>query len=237
MPLPTVQAAFVCGTALGAASAALAAVVSLVHLCACFSEKTKLRMATKPLLMPAAILLHAAICGLAHPLVIAALVFGCMGDIFLMFVRRNRSFLVCGLLSFLIGHGLYIAAAVKTGLPGRALGAAGALPLVITAACALVCGACAYAFLYKSIYAKLKAAAAVYILGLTAMAATMVYCCIGSFGPATGLMACGGLLFVVSDFILACKLFGVIKRKRLNFAVMLTYIAAQQCLAVGFALV
>ena len=236
MVFPTVSAAFYGGVTCVWLSAALAAAVSLLHLYSCLAGKNTLRMVTKPMLMPAVILLHISICGFAHPLVIAALIFGCVGDVFLMFVTRSKLCLVWGMLGFLIGHALYIISAVRTGLPA-ALAANGILPVILVCACALAIGVGVYIFLYKSIYSKLKAATGIYILALTAMAASMFCCFFGKVCLPTALMVAGGALFTVSDFILACRMFGIIKRKRINFWVMLTYVLAQTCLAVGFALV
>ena len=220
------------------ATAILLAIVSILHLRSCLVERPLLRYITKPFLMPAVILLHIAICGFSHPLVIAALVFGCIGDIFLMFISKRRANFVLGLLSFLIGHIFYIAAAFSAGLPQRAFGSPhGALLLIVCIAVMLAGGASVFAFLYSHIYKKLRLPCAAYILVLTSMAFTMIYCCLGGFRIATLLMALGGALFIVSDFILSCKVFGVFKGRRMNFTVMFTYIAAQICLAVGFALV
>ena len=236
MFIPAIKAAFVSGSTFGWLAVGLVALAAALHLYGCLADRKMLCMATKPMLVPAIILLHISICGFAHPLVIAALIFGCVGDVFLMFVTRSKLCLVWGMVAFLIGHVLYIISAVRTGLPAL-LARSGPLPVILVCACALAIGAAVYVFLYRSIYSKLKAATGVYILALTSMAASMFCCLFAKVCLPTVLMAAGGVLFTTSDFILACRMFGVIKRKRINFWVMITYIAAQICLAVGFALV
>lgn len=219
-------------------SATLLAAVAVLHLISCLIELKNVRYITKPLLMPAVILLHVAICGFKYPAVILALVFGCIGDILLMLINRRRANFVLGLLSFLIGHLLYIFAAFRIGLPQASFAAnAGTLRLIVCIAVMLVGAASVFAFLYPYVYKKLRVPCAVYILVLSCMAFTMIFCLTGGFTVHALLRAVGGVLFMVSDMILSCKLFGVFKGRRMNFWVMLTYIAAQILLALGFALV
>ena len=213
----------------------LLAAVSAAHLIDCLADNSMIANATKPFLMPTVILLHISLCGFIHPFVIVALIFGCIGDVFLMLVIKKRAFFTAGMASFLIGHAAYVLAAHKACLfvdifPQFTV------PVIITVCVMFVGAVCIYAFLYRHIYKGLKLACGLYILALTTMACTMICAFINRFDTPTLLMAIGGALFLISDFTLACRVFGVIKRKRMNFCVMLTYIAAQTCLAVGFAL-
>ncbi len=220
------------------ASTALLTALTVMHLFSCITDRLRLRCITKPMLMPAVMLMHVSVCGFRYPLVLAALAFGCVGDVLLMFISRRRVNFVLGLASFLVGHLLYVSAAFLCGLPQASFAAPyGPLRLVLSIAVMLVCCVSAYLFLRPRMPKKLRIPCAVYIFVLTAMAFTMIFSCTGIAGSASLLRAIGGVLFMTSDMILACRVFGVLKGRRINFWVMLTYVAAQALIALGFALI
>ncbi|MFD3664255.1 lysoplasmalogenase [Streptomyces sp. NPDC058659] len=163
----------------------------------------------KPLLMP--LLAAYAVTRGAPKLLIAALLFGWGGDVFLL-SDADWAFLV-GMGSFAAGHVCYLV------LFGRRrtstlLGAGYAAALVGTVA-----------LLWPDLPADLRIPVAGYSLLLTAMAYRA-----SALGRAAGL---GGALFLLSDTLIAT---GVAEWPQLpapDFWVMLTYIAAQYLLTVG----
>lgn len=163
----------------------------------------------KPLLMP--LLAAYAVTRGAPKLLVAALLFGWGGDVFLL-SDADWAFLV-GMGSFAGGHVCYLI------LFGRRrtstlLGAGYAAALVGTVA-----------LLWPDLPADLRIPVAGYSLLLTAMAYRA-----SALGRAAGL---GGALFLLSDTLIAT---GVAEWPQLpapDFWVMLTYIAAQYLLTVG----
>ncbi|WP_028814265.1 lysoplasmalogenase [Streptomyces flavidovirens] len=174
-------------------------------------------LVAKPLLMPL-LAAYAAVRGAPRPL-IAALLFGWGGDVFLLADANadangdaDWAFLL-GMGSFAAGHVCYLV------LFGRSrtswlLGAGYAVALVTTVA-----------LLWPGLPAELRAPVAGYSVLLTAMAWRA-----SGLGLYAGL---GGALFLLSDTLIAT---GVAEWPRLpvpDFWIMLTYIAAQYLLARG----
>ncbi|MFH8292369.1 lysoplasmalogenase [Streptomyces sp. NPDC018059] len=175
----------------------------------------------KPLLMP---LLAAYVRTRRGPrLLIAALLFGWGGDTLLLF-DAEPAFLA-GMSSFAAGHLCYLALFKRYGDTGRyagpsgsprargaALGAAYALALLGTVA-----------LLWPDLPADMRGPVAGYSLLLTTMA----------FGATTlgAAAAAGGALFLLSDTLIATGVADWPQLPRPDFAIMLTYLAAQFLLA------
>lgn len=228
------------GPALRAAAAAAAWLIALVccsalHLFASAKYKEGLRRVTKALLVPLVICAHIAIAGLSYPLVICALVCGWVGDI-LLIPRGRKLFFGVGALFFLVGHCLYIAAAFSAGLPQATYSRFGWPSAAAAATAALIMLGLAFASFYAKLPAKMRIPCIVYMAGIASMAATLAYSAVGDPRFPKLLAAFGGALFVVSDYILAGSMIGVIKGRRRSLAVMFTYILAQAFIALGFAL-
>ncbi|MFJ6407123.1 lysoplasmalogenase [Streptomyces hydrogenans] len=166
-------------------------------------------LVAKPLLMPL-LAAYAATRG-APRLLIAALLFGWGGDVFLLF-DADWAFLV-GMGSFALGHVCYLT------LFGRrrtspALGALYAVALVGTVVA-----------LWSDLPAELRIPVAGYSLLLTAMAYR---------ASALGVLAgTGGALFLLSDTLIATGIADWSQLPAPDFWVMLTYIAAQYLLTAG----
>ncbi|MFD4153112.1 lysoplasmalogenase [Streptomyces hydrogenans] len=166
-------------------------------------------LVAKPLLMPL-LAAYAATRG-APRLLIAALLFGWGGDVFLLF-DADWAFLV-GMGSFALGHVCYLT------LFGRrrtspALGALYAVALVGTVVA-----------LWPDLPADLRIPVAGYSLLLTAMAYR---------ASALGVLAgTGGALFLLSDTLIATGVADWPQLPAPDFWVMLTYIAAQYLLTAG----
>ena len=150
-------------------------------------------------------------------LIVAGLVFCLGGDVFLML---PASYFIAGLISFLIGHLLYIAAFVSDG--GFHLAPGWLIPLA------------AYGFVMYRLLApglgRLKVPVIVYILAILVMAwqALERWSALGTNGAL--LAAAGALLFVISDSVLAYDRFRN-KFKAARIMVLATYWAAQWLIA------
>ncbi|MEU7045128.1 lysoplasmalogenase [Streptomyces varsoviensis] len=194
--------------------AALAALVAL-HLLALAAHLDGAHHLTKPALMPA-LALHAAARGAPRPL-IAALLFGCGGDTLLQL--DDRAAFLAGMASFAVGHVCYLVLFArhqsKSGGPRTyALGAAYGAAWLVTVA-----------LLWPGLEAGLRLPVAGYALLLTAMAlgATRV----------GARAAAGGLLFLVSDTLIASGLADWPQPPVPQLCIMATYVAAQYLLADG----
>ena len=208
------------------ACALFAAAVAL-HLIACYRRMPKLRRITKPLLMPLLAAMYALIAQTPHAFVIVALLCGWLGDVFLLFTKRNI-FMLLGMAAFALGHVFYIGAMLSTNPPLHLyvlilllLAAAWVLfvvkKLLPTAPKSLRIPGLCYAVLLSG-----TALCALYLLF-----STQRLCYLVSF--------VGGLLFMLSDTILTGQKYRKETRHG-NFYVMLTYILAQMLLVGGFAL-
>ncbi|MEK2473103.1 lysoplasmalogenase [Streptomyces noursei] len=181
---------------------------------------------TKPALMPL-LAAHVLLRG-GPPLLAGALLFGCGGDTFLQ-IGGERAFRV-GMGSFAAGHLCYLLLFARHGGPGRGR-SGGAGDRAGRSRTALAAGLYAAALvttvllLWPDLPAALRIPVAGYSLLLTAMAFGAL-----RVGP---LVAVGGLLFLLSDSLIAG---GIARWPQLpapQFWIMLTYTAAQYALAVG----
>lgn len=197
-------------------------ILCLIHLILCLPAGWKRRRFwqgfTKTLLMPA--LLAAVLAGgEAGPLVAAALLFGWLGDVLLLWPDKPPCFLA-GLASFLIGHGCYIPALLSGAEISALRGILAALPLALL-------GATAYASLWRHLPGEMKLPVAAYLLVILGMAWAALM-------RGEALLIAGAASFVLSDYILARSLF-VKRHGWTDAAVMITYLLAQLCLAGGLA--
>jgi uncharacterized membrane protein YhhN len=190
----------------------LMAVVDLVSLAIGYDIGHTL---SKPLLMPL-LAAYARVCG-GPRLLVAALLFGWGGDVLLL-SDAEPAFLA-GMASFAAGHVCYLLLFGKSTPRARATGtrlaaAAYAIALVVTVT-----------LLWPGLPAGLRAPVAGYSLLLTAMAygATRL-------GVVAGL---GGVLFLLSDTLIASGVAGWPQLPRPDFWIMITYVVAQYLLVRG----
>lgn len=211
-----------------ALSAALAA-ASVTHLAACGLGKSRLRYSTKLLLMPLVAALYCALAGRPAPAVLAAMFCGWAGDFFMIYKHKD-AFLAAGMAAFGVGHILYVA---RIGVI-----AAAAHPRLFTAlAATLVPGAVAiviFAVLRRRIPKQLRLPGLLYGL-LLASLGSAAFIALRAGAPGGAYLLAGGCLFLCSDGILSFETFRDGDSNAADVAVMLTYIAAQALLAVGFA--
>ena len=207
-----------------ALSAALAA-ASVTHLAACGLGKSRLRYSTKLLLMPLVAALYCALAGRPAPAVLAAMFCGWAGDFFMIYKHKD-AFLAAGMAAFGVGHILYVA---HIGVI-----AAAAHPRLFTAlAATLVPGAVAiviFAVLRRRIPKQLRLPGLLYGLLLASFIA------LRAGAPGGAYLLAGGCLFLCSDGILSFETFRDGDSNAADVAVMLTYIAAQTLLAIGFSM-
>lgn len=187
---------------------ALAAAVDLGSLAAGFDPGHTL---AKPLLMPL-LAGYAALSG-APRLLVAALLFGWGGDVFLL-SDANPAFLA-GMGSFAAGHVCYLLLFRAPGTQRPLLLAGYGVALTATVVA-----------LWPDLPAELRVPVAGYSLLLTAMA----YRAGGRFGLLAGL---GGALFMLSDTLIATGVAEWPQPPRPDLWIMLTYIAAQYLLTTG----
>lgn len=183
--------------------------VCAVDLVAVLADSGVAHLVAKPLLMP--LLAGYAAARRAPRLLIAALLCGWVGDVFLL-ADADLAFLL-GMGGFAVGHLCYLR------LFGRARGAL--LPAILYAAALAVFTA----LIWGGLPAGLRFPLAGYSLLLTAMAYRS--------GVLGRYEAAGGALFLLSDALIAT---GIADRPQLpapGFWVMLTYVAAQLLLTLG----
>lgn len=212
-----------------ALSAALAA-VSVTHLAACGLGKSRLRYFTKLLLMPLVAALYCALVDRPAPAVLAAMFCGWAGDFFMIYKHKD-AFLAAGMAAFGVGHILYVA---HIGVI-----AAAAEPRLFTAlAATLVPGAVAiviFAVLRRRIPKQLRLPGLLYGL-LLASLGSAAFIALRAGAPGGAYLLAGGCLFLCSDGILSFETFRDGDSNAADVAVMLTYIAAQTLLAIGFSM-
>jgi len=212
-----------------ALSAALAA-ASVTHLAACGLGKSRLRYFTKLLLMPLVAALYCALADRPAPAVLAAMFCGWAGDFFMIYKHKD-AFLAAGMAAFGVGHILYVA---HIGVI-----AAAAEPRLFTAlAATLVPGAVAiviFAVLRRRIPKQLRLPGLLYGL-LLASLGSAAFIALRAGAPGGAYLLAGGCLFLCSDGILSFETFRDGDSNAADVAVMLTYIAAQTLLAIGFSM-
>jgi uncharacterized membrane protein YhhN len=190
------------------------------------------RFITKPFLMLLLALYYAAAAAEPNFLLIAAILFGWMGDIFLMIPdpQKTRRFFKPGLAAFLIGHILYIAVFAAF-LPRTAH-----VPVWGWAAVAVyvIVGVIGYRLIAPHA-GKMLPAIVAYCVIIVLMGASTVLP-LGSVNMTGAVMAmAGALIFMISDIINAYNKFArEIPNERLY--TMSTYLAGQFLLVQGYLL-
>lgn len=207
-------------------TAALFIGVSVLHLIACYRRYPKIRSVTKVLLMPLLCALYLIAAPEWKLLVAAALVFGWIGDVFLLF-KSKKIFMLLGICAFALGHVFYVGAMLS------AHPAPHILILIPIVLCAVW-----MTFVYKILlpYApkSLRKPGFVYALLLSLTSLSALYLLLVTQKAAYLIAFIGGLFFMLSDTLLTGQQY----RKELkhgNFYVMLTYIIAQALLILGLA--
>ncbi|MFE2975439.1 lysoplasmalogenase [Streptomyces sp. NPDC059258] len=190
-------------------------VVATADLFGLLAGAEAVHLVAKPLLMPL-LAGYAALRG-APRLLVAALLFGWGGDVFLL-ADNDLAFLV-GMGSFAVGHVCYLT------LFGRGEGRSRAPAPLVTGAGYAVVLVVFLVLIWPDLPGDLRIPLTGYSLLLTAMAWRA-----GVFGPYA---AVGGALFLLSDALIATGIAEWPQAPAPDFWVMLTYIAAQALLTLG----
>ena len=206
-------------------------ILVFVHLFCCFHEIEDIRKFTKVFLMPSLAFIYYLGCPKEtfSKIILFALVFGCLGDLFLIL---NNLFEL-GVASFLLGHLLYIFIFFgETGLKGYKKNI-----FVFIAVCLVYVyaenkvllyfkpvliknGLWGPLIVYTSILAILNVSSAIY-----------AYCHTNIYSILTYL---GSLIFAISDVVLAQQLF-VENSRYYQIIIMTTYILGQSLISFGLA--
>ncbi len=208
---------------------ALYLLVVALHLFACASrDRLMLRRVTKCCLMPLLLFCYAVYAAEISPLVVAAILSGFVGDVFLLFRPRHWSF-PAGILSFAAGHVFYIVRFLKGLTVSPAWYVCAALGLIgFLSAITLL------RFLWKGLPKKLRPPSFLYMLIIATMASYAILFALYGNSPLRWFAAVGGLFFVASDSTLSIDAFHHPVRYR-NVLVMSTYIAAQTLIVASLA--
>jgi len=197
-------------------------VISLVYLITLFFKEGLLQFILKGCLVPLILAVYIFSANKVLWQIVLALVLGWIGDILLLKTSNILRFKL-GLVSFLIGHVFYIVALIKYAQPFNIV------VLIISAAVAVCYGI----FIFKVIHTphEMRIPVMVYEVILLAMAVLTLQFFLAHRELYGALVLIGGVCFVASDTMLTLLTF---RKKNIYVPVMITYIAAQLLIALGF---
>ena len=199
--------------------------VFAAELVCCFLELEKPRKIIKPFCLLTLIIFLASL-KLNNIYVYSALVFGLIGDIFLIFKKQQKMLILLGIFAFFIGHLFYIftfTQLLSYDIPQYVI--------------VIVVGLGLFTPLipYKLCYSKTKSftiPGAIYAYVLFIECTMSILLAIDKQSSFTTLILCGNILFVISDIILSISMFFK-DFKRRDFYIMFTYLAAQTLMSIG----
>jgi len=199
-------------------------VVSVVYLITLAFKPGILQYILKGCLMPLVLAVYISGVGTGNIFlpILLALIFAWAGDVLLIKIT-NILWFKLGLASFLIGHICYIVAMYRFAVPFN-------IPVLVVSIVIAVCfGFIAYKVVKPGKQMKIPVIAYEAIIMTMAIFALQLFLEHRSlFGI---LVFAGSICFVVSDTLLALQTF---RKARIYFTVMVTYIAAQLLIALGF---
>ena len=159
-------------------------------------------------------------------LIVTGLLLGCIADVLLnlrwVFPKKGQLIFLVGILVFLGGHVVYLAAV---------------LPMADNWAVCVVVGVVLTALLMKWIFSKITAKKAFKIFGVFYLGAIMLLNCVAvsnlMTAPSafTGLFAAGALLFLISDIVLILNTFGLKSKFSLRVTNLSLYYIGQLLIA------
>jgi uncharacterized membrane protein YhhN len=200
------------------------AVVAVIYLVSLFFKRGVFHAIAKACLVPLVLAVYVSGANSVFFPVVLALVFGWLGDILLVKIEDVRFFRL-GLAGFLLGHICYIPSMLH--FAGRLN-----IPvLVISLVVAAVLGVFIRKIIRPSREMSIPSIAYETVILLMAASALQLFIARGT--PFGALVFAGSLCFLVSDSMLAFFTFRA-EPKYGYFLVMLTYITAQFCIALGF---
>jgi uncharacterized membrane protein YhhN len=201
---------------------AILGVVSIVYLITLFFKEGLLQFILKGCLVPLVLAVYIFSANKVLVMIVIALVFGWIGDILLLKTSNILRFKL-GLVSFLIGHVLYIVTLYKYAMP---------LHIVVLIISAVV-AACYGIFIFKVIHSphEMRIPVMAYEVILLTMAVFALQFFLAHWELLGALVFAGSICFVASDTMLTLLTF---RKINLYVLVMITYIAAQLLIALGF---
>lgn len=199
-----------------------------LHLYGTYLEHKKIRWITKPLLVPFITLFYVSgTFPLINIFLIVGLIFGWLGDVFLMIGREGKWFIL-GLGSFLIGHIFYIVTfllSIPNLLNFSLLGFLYIIPAAFIALYVL--------YKVKGKMGDMTKPVLVYMGVIFLMGFSAVLRYAGDQGLSFFLVLIGSILFILSDGFIALDKFNK-KIKHVHVYIMSTYAIAQLFIAYGF---
>lgn len=209
----------------------LLAILASVQLVSCLLGRDSVRKPTKIFLMPFVVLAYLAVAREPSVWVVAGLLFGCLGDLALLWPLKPVPFAL-GTCAFALGHVCYLififsaySITVK--------------PVWITLIALAYLAGCIVVYLKSrpNIPQAVRIVPLPYMLILSSVSVCTLLALISSASWGAALAFVGATLFLASDGILSDMLFvKKVEPPKQNFAVMATYTAAQVLLAAGWAL-
>lgn len=199
---------------------------SILNICYEKSSNRLGTLITKPFLMPFLILFYLLNASSVNYLILLALAFGFLGDVFLLYGNKQNCILA-GIVSFLIGHILYICVFVENSYIVRGIPVWYFLFLLLYIGGALL--------LFKKLFSSMqsmKLPAIVYMSVILLMSFTSLSRIWTATFLSVLLTFSGSLAFILSDSLLAFNMFKM-KRKKNNDVIMATYILAQLLIILG----
>ena len=206
------------------------AALAVVHLISCWRGDDDLRKPTKVALMPVVALTYLAFAGTPSLWVVAGLLFGCLGDLFLL-RPLQKHFFALGTASFFLGHVCYLIF-IYTHYDIRD----GWFWIVVISAVYAAGAAFVYANSRRNIPRALRPLALAYMVMLCTLSISVFLPLVTAFTWGKLASFLGASFFLTSDGVLCDMLFTKkAEPTKQNFAVMGTYILAQVLLTMGFA--
>lgn len=206
------------------------AALAVVHLVSCWRGDDDLRKPTKVALMPVVALTYLAFANTPSLWVVAGLLFGCLGDLFLL-RPLQKHFFALGTASFFLGHVCYLIF-IYTHYAIRV----GWVWIVVISAVYAAGAAFVYANSRRNIPRALRPLALAYMVMLCTLSISVFLPLVTAFTWGKLASFLGALSFLASDGVLCDMLFTKkAEPTKQNFAVMGTYILAQVLLTMGFA--
>jgi len=200
-------------------------VVSVVYIVTLLFKESIFQFILKGCLVPLVLAVYVSSANTVLLPIVLALIFGWLGDVLLIKMSNLLCFRL-GLASFLLGHIFYIVMMIIYSQPLN-------ITVLIISIIAAVCYAIIiYKFVKPTNEMKIPVIAYETILMTMAIFAVQLFFTQG--GKFGALVLAGSLCFIASDSMLALLTF---RKKALNVPVMLTYIAAQLLIVLGFAVV
>ena len=206
------------------------AALAVVHLISCWRGDDDLRKPTKIALMPVVALTYLAFANTPSLWVVAGLLFGCLGDLFLL-RPLQKHFFALGTASFFLGHVCYLIF-IYTHYVIRV----GWVWIVVISAVYAAGAAFVYANSRRNIPRALRPLALAYMVMLCTLSISVFLPMVTAFTWGKLASFLGASFFLTSDGVLCDMLFTKkAEPTKQNFAVMGTYILAQVLLTMGFA--